>query len=71
MIIFAAIVLLISAVFNIVVWPQFWRRVVADPRAADESGRHTRFYTVHAVLFSFSILLAACSLAASLALFIG
>lgn len=71
MIVFASVVLFVSALFNIVVWPQFWKRVTADPRATDEAGKRTRFYTVHAVLFSIAILIAACSLAAGLALLIG
>lgn len=71
MIVFAAIVLLVSAVFNIVVWPQFWKRVTVDPRATDEAGKRTRFYTVHAVLFGIAILISACCLAAGAALLIG
>jgi MFS superfamily sulfate permease-like transporter len=53
-----SVVLLVAAVWNLVVWPQFWRRVTRDPRARDESGRATRFYTVHAVLVGVSVVLA-------------
>jgi MFS superfamily sulfate permease-like transporter len=53
-----SVILLVAAVWNLVVWPQFWRRVTRDPRARDESGRATRFYTVHAVLVGVSVVLA-------------
>ncbi|GAA4734569.1 hypothetical protein GCM10023216_29030 [Isoptericola chiayiensis] len=53
-----SVVLLVAAVWNLVVWPQFWRRVTKDPRARDDAGRPTRFYTVHAVLVGVSVLLA-------------
>lgn len=52
-------VLIVAAVWNLVVWPQFWRRVTRDPRARDDAGRPTRFYTVHAVLVGVSVVLAA------------
>ncbi|MGF0117290.1 SCO4848 family membrane protein [Promicromonospora sp. Marseille-Q5078] len=53
-----ALVLLVAAVWNLLVWPSFWRRVTKDPRARDDAGRPTRFYTVHAVLVGVSMLLA-------------
>ncbi|MFV2143344.1 MULTISPECIES: SCO4848 family membrane protein [Isoptericola] len=53
-----SLVLILAAVWNLVVWPQFWRRVTKDPRARDEAGRPTRFYTVHAVLVGVSVALA-------------
>lgn len=72
MTIFAAIVLLVSAAFNIVVWPRFWKRVADDPRATDQAtGKRTRFYTVHAVLISIALLIGVCALGAGLALLIG
>ncbi|WP_278234846.1 hypothetical protein [Isoptericola sp. AK164] len=52
-----SVVLLVAAVWNLVVWPQFWRRVTKDPRSRDDAGRPTRFYTVHAVLVGVSLLL--------------
>ncbi len=54
----ASLVLVVAAVWNLVVWPQFWRRVTKDPRARDDAGRPTRFYTVHAVLVGVSVVLA-------------
>jgi MFS superfamily sulfate permease-like transporter len=53
-----SVVLIVAAVWNLVVWPQFWRRVTKDPRARDDAGRPTRFYTVHAVLVGVSVVLA-------------
>ncbi|MFT4235267.1 MAG: hypothetical protein QM607_09755 [Microbacterium sp.] len=55
------IVLLVNAVFNVVVWPRFWTRVTTDPRARDEQGRKTTFYTVHFVLVTAAYVLAAIS----------
>src|SRR3978361_2325807 len=46
----AAIFLLVSGVFNFIVWPPFYRRTAADPRAHDEHGKATRFLRVHAIL---------------------
>jgi hypothetical protein len=57
-----AVFLLLNAVWNIVVWPAFFRRIARDPRSRDASGRRTRFFTVHAVLIGVSLLLAAVSL---------
>ncbi|WP_407317320.1 hypothetical protein UQW22_12495 [Isoptericola halotolerans] len=53
-----SLVLVLAAVWNLVVWPQFWRRVTKDARARDDAGRPTRFYTVHAVLVGVSVVLA-------------
>jgi len=53
-----SLVLLVAAVWNLLVWPSFWRRVTKDPRARDDAGRPTRFFTVHAVLVGVSMLLA-------------
>jgi hypothetical protein len=57
-----AVFLLVNALWNILVWPAFLRRIARDPRARDEAGRRTRFFTVHAVLIGVSLLLAAASL---------
>ncbi|MGO2141633.1 MAG: SCO4848 family membrane protein [Leucobacter sp.] len=61
MVVFAGILLLINAAYNVLVWPRFWTRVAADPRARDEQGRPTKFLTVHAVLISVALLIAAVS----------
>ena len=52
-----SVVLLVAGVWNLVVWPEFWRRVARDPRARDGAGRATRFLTVHAVLVAISLVL--------------
>ncbi len=54
----AAILLLVGAAFSAVVWPPFWRRVAADPRARDADGRPTRFLRVHAVLIGTALVIA-------------
>lgn len=61
MLVFAGILLLINAAYNVIVWPQFWKRVAKDPRARDEQGRATRFLTVHAVLIGIALLIAVAS----------
>mgnify|MGYP001154911202 CR=1 FL=1 len=61
MAVFAGIMLLVNALYNLVVWPRFWKRVTADPRARDEAGNTTRFYTVHAVLIGLALLIALVS----------
>lgn len=70
MTIFAAILLLVNAVFNFVVWPRFGKRIADDPRATDEAGKRTRFYTVHLVLITIALVIGALSLVAGLALLI-
>ena len=56
---FAALVLIVAGVWSLVVWPQFLRRVMKDPRARDAGGKATRFLTVHVVLVSISMVLGA------------
>ena len=53
----AALVLIVAGVWSLVVWPQFLRRVMKDPRARDAAGKATRFLTVHVVLVSISMVL--------------
>ncbi len=60
-----AVLLLVNAAFNVIVWPRFLKRIAADPRARDEQGRRTTFYTVHAVLIGIALLLAVVSAAAA------
>lgn len=68
MTVFAAILLLLNALYNAVVWPRFWKRVAQDPRARDEQGKPTRFLTVHAVLIGIALLIAAVSAVAGIML---
>jgi uncharacterized membrane protein len=59
--VFAALVLVIAGVWSLVVWPQFLRRVMKDPRARDAAGKATKFLTVHVVLVSVSMVLGAAT----------
>ena len=52
-----SVLLIVAGVWNFVVWPQFLRRVLKDPRARDEAGRATTFLTVHIVLVAVSLTL--------------
>ncbi|MEN2741153.1 hypothetical protein ABCS02_25500 [Microbacterium sp. X-17] len=58
---FLAILLLVNAAFNVLVWPRFYGRIAKDPRARDENGRRTKFLTVHAILIGAALVLAALS----------
>ena len=68
--VFVALLLLANAAFNIVAWPQFLRRVLRDPRARDASGKRTAFLTVHVVLFTIAMVLAAASAIAGIVLLV-
>jgi hypothetical protein len=61
-----AILLILNGVFNIVVWPAFFRRVLRDPRARDAAGKPTRFLVVHAVIIAIALLLAVVSIVVGL-----
>jgi uncharacterized membrane protein len=56
-----AVILIVAGVWSLVVWPQFLRRVMKDPRARDAGGKATRFLTVHVVLVTISMLLGAAT----------
>jgi MFS superfamily sulfate permease-like transporter len=53
-----SVVLLLTAAWNLLIWPRFWQRIVADPRSRDANGRATTFLTVHTVLIAVSLALA-------------
>ncbi|MET3162948.1 UNVERIFIED_ORG: hypothetical protein ABIB19_001356 [Arthrobacter sp. UYEF10] len=55
----AGCLLIIAGIWSLVVWPQFLRRVMKDPRARDAPGKATKFLTVHVVLVSISMVLGA------------
>lgn len=57
----AGVVLIIAGLWSLVVWPQFLRRVMKDPRARDAAGKATKFLTVHVVLVSISMVLGAAT----------
>jgi hypothetical protein len=54
-------VLIVAGVWSLVVWPQFLRRVMKDPRARDAAGKATKFLTVHVVLVGVSMVLGAAT----------
>jgi hypothetical protein len=64
---FIALVLIVSGVWSLVVWPQFLRRVMKDPRARDAAGKATKFLTVHVVLVTVSMMLGAATAAIGIA----
>jgi hypothetical protein len=70
MTVFAAVVLLLNALFNVVAWPRFFRRVRTDARARDAAGKATPFLVVHAALLGIALLLAALSLVAGILLLV-
>jgi hypothetical protein len=52
-----SVVLIVTAAWNLLIWPRFWQRIAADPRSRDADGRATRFRTVHAALIGISLAL--------------
>jgi hypothetical protein len=62
-----ALVLIVSGVWSLIVWPQFLRRVMKDPRARDTAGKATKFLTVHVVLVTVSMVLGAATAAIGIA----
>ncbi len=53
-----SLLLLVSAVWSLVIWPPFLRRVLKDERSRDEAGHATTFLRVHVILISISLALA-------------
>ncbi|MET4619670.1 hypothetical protein ABIE18_001106 [Arthrobacter sp. 2762] len=60
-------VLIVAGVWSLVVWPQFLKRVMKDPRARDAAGKATRFLTVHVVLVTISMVLGLATAAIGIA----
>ncbi|GII98203.1 hypothetical protein CLV28_1369 [Sediminihabitans luteus] len=52
-----SILLIVTALWNLLIWPRLWQRIAKDPRSRDDAGRATRFLTVHAVLIGVSLVL--------------
>ncbi|MBO0608112.1 SCO4848 family membrane protein [Myceligenerans salitolerans] len=50
-----SVLLVVTAGWNLLIWPRFWQRISADPRSRDADGRPTRFLVVHAVLIGVSL----------------
>lgn len=61
-----AILLLINALYNFVVWPRFFKRINSDARSRDTAGKATKFLIVHAVLIGIALVLAAVSAVAGI-----
>jgi hypothetical protein len=66
-----AVLLFLNAAFNVIVWPQFYRRVARDPRALDADGKATRFLKVHVYLIAVAMVLALVSVLAGIAALVG
>lgn len=56
-----SLMLLVNAVFNVIVWPPFLRRVRKDERAYTPEGKPTSFLRVHQVLIAIALLIAIAS----------
>lgn len=52
-----SLILILAGLWNLVVWPAFFMRVMKDPRAKDEAGALTKFFWMHAMLISTSLIL--------------
>ena len=52
-----SVVLVLTGLWNLLIWPRFWQRIAKDPRSRDDAGRPTSFLRVHAVLIGVSITL--------------
>lgn len=52
-----SLLLLVAGLWNIAIWPQFWRRIAKDDRARTADGAATTFYRVHAVIIGLSFAL--------------
>ncbi|MCJ1713317.1 SCO4848 family membrane protein [Curtobacterium sp. VKM Ac-2922] len=70
MLVFAAVVLFVGALFNLVAWPRFFQRVAKDTRARDASGRPTTFYRVHLVLLVIAMAITLASVVAGILLLV-
>ena len=52
-----SLLLLVAGLWNVLIWPQFWRRVTKDERARTADGATTTFFRVHAVIIGLSFVL--------------
>ncbi|CAD67034.1 SCO4848 family membrane protein [Tropheryma whipplei] len=60
-------ILMVNAAWNVLVWPQFMIRVKKDKRSRDDLGKVTRFFVVHVLLVSVSLVIAFVSFVTALA----
>nr|MCW2728046.1 rane protein [Aeromicrobium sp.] len=49
-----SLLLLVAGLWNLAIWPQFWRRIAKDDRGRAADGSTTTFYRVHAVIIGLS-----------------
>lgn len=66
-----SILLFVNAAFHIATWPTFFRRVVKDPRARDDNGKVTPFFTVHLVIFTIAMVISLASILTGIAALVG
>lgn len=52
-----SVILIVTALWNLLIWPQFFKRIVRDDRSRDAAGRPTTFLKVHTVLIGISLVL--------------
>lgn len=52
-----SLVLIVTALWNLLIWPQFFKRIVKDERSRDATGKPTAFLKVHVVLIGVSLTL--------------
>lgn len=50
-----SILLIVTALWNLLIWPQFFKRIVRDERSRDAAGKPTTFLKVHTVLIAISL----------------
>jgi hypothetical protein len=65
------VLLFVNVLFNLIVWPPLYRRVIKDPRARDATGKATKFLTVHIVLFIVAGVVTLTSAIAAVAALVG
>jgi hypothetical protein len=53
-----SLVLIVTAIWNFVIWPPFLKRVRNDERSRDAAGNATTFLRVHTILIAISLALA-------------
>ena len=53
-----SLVLILTAIWNFVIWPPFLTRVRKDERSRDAAGNATTFLRVHTILIAISLALA-------------
>lgn len=52
-----SIILIVAGLWNLLIWPQFFKRIVRDERSRDAAGKPTAFLKVHTVLIAISLAL--------------